>query len=57
MDRRETTFTATWQYEGQPTSTVTVTTNAESMSSVVESFEGFLRACGFVFGRLEVVDE
>lgn len=40
------------------TDTVTVTTEADALSDLLQSFEYFLRGCGFHFkGEIEVVDD
>ena len=46
------------EYDNQPKTIVNVTTDAVSLPDILQSVEGFLRACGFVFdGRLDIVDE
>jgi hypothetical protein len=51
------TFSSIYDYPGQPVSTVENTTDAETLTEILKSFECFLRGAGFVFdGAIEVVD-
>ena len=52
------TFEHKSDYDNQPTTLVTVTTDAVSLSEILGTMEDFLRGCGFVFdGHLEIVEE
>lgn len=40
------------------TRTVTVVSEAETLPDIVEAFEDYLRACGFIFdGHLDIIEE
>jgi len=54
----KTTIITTFDYEGQPKSTITHETDAVTLDEILQSVEDHLKGCGFqIVGRLDVVDE
>lgn len=52
------TFKHTSEYYGQPKVETTVTTDAVSLSDILQSVEDFLRGSGYVFdGSITIVNE
>ena len=52
------TFTCDQNYEGQPKFTTMKSTDAEQIEDVLESFQDFLRGCGFQFdGSVQIGEE
>ena len=54
----KTTIITTFDYEGQPKSTITHETDAVTLDEILQSVEDHLNGCGFkIDGRLDIVED